>query len=182
MKLFIAWAALVWAAPSELDEALAYATFGSRMPGETVSFDGLRQFDGHELRSERLPHKVRIVAFVEPLDTQAGVERLAWWKANAPALAKTADLIVVPSASPRSTADLSPLVVVDDPNCLLAARFGAVRLYGGKLGALPLAFVVDDSNIVRATIDVERASKQLSLIVQATQRLRQQLSEQAISF
>ena len=86
------------------------------------------------------------------------------------------------SASPRLSADLSPLVVVDDPDCLLAARFGALRLYEGKLGALPLAFVVDDSNIVRAPIDVGHSSKQLSLIVQATQKLRQQLSEQAISF
>ena len=182
MKLLVVCAALLWGAPSELDRALADATFGSRMPGDTISFEGLRQFDGSALQSERLPHKVRVVAFVEPLNTKAGVERLAWWKANAQSFAHRADLIIVPSASPRLSADLSPLVVVDDPDCLLAARFGALRLYEGKLGALPLAFVVDDSNIVRATIDVGHSSKQLSLIVQATQKLRQQLSEQAISF
>ena len=182
MKILFIWAALIWSASSELDRALADATFGSRMPGDTVSFDGLKRFDGQALESQRLPHKVRIVAFVEPLSTKAGVERLAWWKANAGAIAETADLILVPSASPRSTADLRPLVVVDDPSCLLAARFGAVRLYEGKLGALPLAFVVDDANIVRATIDVDHASKQLSLIVQAAKKLRQQLSEQSISF
>ena len=180
--MLVVWAVVLWSAPSELNRALEYATFGSRMPGETVSFDGLRRFDGSQLESDRLPHKVRVVAFVEPLDTAAGVERLAWWKANAELFAQTADLILVPSASPRSNADLKPLVVVDDPNCLLAARFGAVRLYDGKLGALPLAFVVDDSNIVRATIDVEPASKQLSLIERATKRLRQQLGEQTIAF
>ena len=103
MKFLVVCAALLWGAPSELDRALADATFGSRMPGDTISFEGLRQFDGSALQSERLPHKVRVVAFVEPLNTKAGVERLAWWKANAQSFAHRADLIVVPSASPRST-------------------------------------------------------------------------------
>ena len=169
-------------ATSELSEALEQATFGARMPGETVSLAGLTRFDGTRFEPRSLPSKVRVFAFIEPLDRPAGLKRLAWWKANARSLSERADVIVVPSASPRSNAQLEPLIAVDDVDCLLAARFGAIRLYSGKLGALPLAFVVDDSNIVRAIVDVEAPADQLVKIDRAVGRLRQQLSEQNVSF
>jgi len=173
---------LLWGAPSDLSRALEDATRGARMPGDTVVLDGLKRFDGSRFQAKALPHIVRVVLFIEPLNTQAGIKRLAWWKLNAKALSPGADLIVVPSASPRSDADLQQLVAVDDPECLLAARFGSVRLYEGKLGALPLAFVLDDSNIVRAIIEADSPAKQLDPIARAVKTLRRQLSEQVAPF
>ena len=182
MNLLALLAGLWLAAPSELSEALRNAQFGTKMPGDTIVMKGINGADGQVFSFKALPHRVRVVLFIEPLEQQAGLQRLAWWRSNAKALTSHADLIVVPSASPMPKADLKGLVMLDDPQCLLAARFGAIRPYEGRLGALPLAFVLDDHGIIRATIDLAPATEQLKPITRAVQRLRRQLSRQAQSY
>ncbi len=170
------------ASPSALTEALRDAQYGTRMPGDTIVMTGLKQGDGRTFSYSSLPHRVRVLVFVEPLQRSAGVARLAWWQANAKALSSLADVILVPSASPPLKTVTQGLVMVDDPNCLLAARFGAIRPYDGSLGAIPLAFVLDEHGIIRATIEPASAKEQLKPITTAVTRLRRQLSRQAQSY
>ena len=182
MQALVFLIATVLASPSQLSDALRDAQYGTRMPGDTIVMTGFKQGDGREFSFAALPHNVRVLVFVEPLEHEAGLKRLAWWQANAKALASLADVIAVPSASPRLKAAGKGLVMVDDPDCLLAARFGAIRPYDGRLGALPLAFVLDEHGIIRATIEPGLAKDQLKPITAAVQRLRRQLSRQAQSY
>jgi hypothetical protein len=173
---------IMLAAPSDLAEAMHNAQYGTRMPGDTIAMTGLKRADGQVFSFQALPHRVRVVLFVEPLQLPEGLQRLAWWRTNAKSLGSLADLILVPSASPMTKADLGGLVLVDDSDCLLAARFGSIRPYDGRLGALPMAFVLDDHGIIRATVEPGPAAEQLQTLRTAVKRLRHQLSRQAQNY
>lgn len=166
---------LLLAAPSASQIAFEKASMGSRMPGETVSFEQVRRSGGALLNIQGLAHKVRVVVFLEPLDLELGLQRLAWWKLNHKGLSDVADLLLVSSASVLPKLPLPGLILLDDPQSILAARFGAIRPYNKRIGALPLAFVLDDSNIVRATINPAPAGTQFKALSKAVGILRGQL-------
>ena len=177
MSLLLA-AGLLQAVPADLSQALFEAAQGTRQPGDTIAFNGVQTADGQLLDYQAMAHRVRIVLFVEPLTREAGLQRLAWWKTNSQALAKTADILVVSCGSALPEQKLPGLTLLRDPNCLLASRFGSIRPYDGRLGALPFAFVLDDSGIIRRTVEPASAAEQAKTLRQAVQRLRRQLALQ----
>jgi peroxiredoxin len=179
---FVLAAFLAQAVPADLSQALFEAAQGTRQPGDTITFKAIKTAEGRLLDYQAMAHRVRIVLFVEPLTMEAGLQRLAWWKTNSHALAETADVLVVSCGSALPEQKLAGLTLLRDPNCLLASRFGSIRPYDGRLGALPFAFVLDDSGIIRRTVEPASAPEQAKALRQAVKRLRRQLALQRQQF
>ena len=169
-------AALLLGAPAGHSAAYRDAMMGTKLAGDTISLKGLVGADGQRLETARLPHIVRAIVFLEPLARPEGLARLAWWQTNAALLAGQADLLLVASGSAPPASSTAGQWLIDDAGSLLAARFGALRLWDGKLGAQPLVFVLDDSHIIRAVIEPASAKVQSALLRAAISRLRRQLA------
>jgi len=174
MLLFLLMAIL----DPEVADAYDLAGHGLRQPGATVPMSKVVDRHGKAVNLQALDHRVRLMVMVEPLGRDEGLKRLAWWSTNAAQFKGLASVMVMPCGSALPAAKTPGLILLDDPQCRQAALFGSIRTYGKDLGALPAVFVIDDSGVVRATIEPAPAKEQAPKILAAVRRLRQQLAQQ----
>jgi len=161
-----------------LRQAHLDARLGTRITGDSiVPFEAVT-VDGRTLHFSKLPHLTRVVAFLEPLASNEGSARLAWWQKNHAVFTKAGiDVLLVASDAPTEGLKLEGLQVIADQQGLLAATFGVLQRRAHGWGAAALAFLVDDTGVIRRVEDRAPAAKQGKGLLSGGKTLRRQLRE-----
>ena len=154
------------------------ARLGTRITGDSiVPFQALT-IDGRTLVFSKLPHLTRVVAFLEPLASEAGLQRLGWWQKNQEVFANAGiDVVLVASDAPEQGLEINGMHVIADQKGFLAATFGVLQRRAHGWGAAALAFLVDDTGVIRRVEDVAPAPNQGQRLLEAGKILRRQLLE-----
>ena len=171
----------ILAAPPDaetLRQAHLDARLGTRITGDSIVPFEAKTIDGQTLQFGKLPHLTRIVAFLEPLASKAGLERLGWWQKNQKVFTQAGiDVVLVASDAPDQGLDLQGMRVIADHNGFLAATFGVLQRRAHGWGAAALAFLIDDTGVIRRVEDVAAATQQGQRLLTAGKILRRQLLE-----
>ena len=154
------------------------ARLGTRITGDSIVPFEAKTLNGGTLIFAKLPHLTRVIAFLEPLSSQDGLKRLGWWQKNQAIFRQAGiDVVLVASDAPTEKIELEEIRVVADHKGVLAATFGVLQRRAHGWGAAALAFLVDDTGVIRRVEDVALPSTQGPRLLEAGKVLRRQLLE-----
>ncbi len=161
-----------------LRQAHLDARLGTRITGDSIAPFTAVTVEGRTIHFSKLPHLTRVIAFLEPLASKEGLNRLAWWQENHAIFAEAGiDVVLVASDAPQQGLKLSGLRVIADHKGFLAATFGVLQRRAHGWGASALAFLVDDTGVIRRVETVAPAANQGKSLLAGGKVLRRQLLE-----
>lgn len=164
--------------PELLRQTHLDARLGTRIEG-----DSIRPFSGTSLAGKtvsfsKLRFLARCVVFLEPIGSKEGAARLAWWKKNHKTFTQAGVNVLLVASDPQGLKlDLGDLRIISDPKGFLAATFGVLRERRTGWGAEPLAFLLDDTGVIRLVKRAASAAAQGPDLLSGGKRLRRQLLE-----